>query len=264
MPSEQRRQLIRQARDRPAPLTLVLASLVSAGAAVAGLDVWVAIVAAGAAVFSGAQVVRTEVVVPARTKATVRAAVPFQVHGEPKWGGTAVQYKPGRWLTAAYAVPANPRHGHRRRAGGAYVGPHLLLGGDWAPTSVIYRDESTDLAVLDCPRAHPWLARLAVEEPEEGEIVRVIGWRAPGAVQPRIRVALDYTIQSETDAGELVVTGPNPQLGFAGAPAVELTSGRTLGVLVRFHSKLLAEDQTAEPLQEVYVASVRNLPDHLR
>jgi hypothetical protein len=79
MRPEQRRELIRQARERPAPLTLVIASLVSAGAAIAGLDVWVAIAAAAVAVLSAAQVMRTEVVVPARTRRTMRAAVPIRV-----------------------------------------------------------------------------------------------------------------------------------------------------------------------------------------
>src|SRR5215207_999070 len=208
MPSEQRHQLIRQARDRPAPLTLVAASLVSAGAAIAGLDVWVAIAAAAAAVLSGAQVVRTEIVVPARTRATVRAAVPIRVVGASSQSivSTAVQYKPGRWLTAVHAVPPD-----------AWAA-HLRLADDWAAASVIHRDDSADLAVLDCRDAHPWLARLTLEESDEGDTVRVIG-RARGAergAERYVRIALDYTLQSERDAGDLVVAGPNPQAGFRG------------------------------------------------
>ena len=256
MPSEQRHQLIRQARDRPAPLTLVAASLVSAGAAIAGLDVWVAIAAAAAAVLSGAQVVRTEIVVPARTRATVRAAVPIRVVGASSQSivSTALQYKPGRWLTAAHAVPPDAS------------AAHLRLADDWAAASVIHRDDSADLAVLDCRDAHPWLARLTLEESDEGDTVRVIGWArgAERGAERYVRIALDYTLQSETDAGDLVVTGPNPQVGFSGAPALDVTSGRTLGVLVLFNAGQATAPHLPTPLQEVYIASVRRLPEQLR
>jgi hypothetical protein len=238
------------------PLTLVVASLVSASAAVAGLDVWVAIAAAAAAVLSGAQLVRTEIVVPARTKLTLRSAVPVWVARATGQGirSTAVQYKPGRWLTAAHAVPPDGAE------------PELRFArDDWVAARVVYRDDSVDLAVLDCPRAYPWMARLTLEVPEEGEMVRVIGWAASAEGGERaIRIALDYVVQSETDTEELVVTGPNPQLGFSGAPAVMLTSGRTLGVLVRFNPGRRAEPDLPAPLQEVYVAGVRSLPEQLR
>jgi hypothetical protein len=61
---------------------------------------------------------------------------------------------------------------------------------------------------------------------------------------------LDYIVQSETDAQELVITDPNPQLGFSGAPAVELTSGRTLGVLVN----------RAVPIARPFVSSLSSNP----
>ena len=48
--------------------------------------------------------------------------------------------------------------------------------------------------------------------------MRVVGWTL-GAEHRRVRIALDYTLQSETDCDELVVTGPNPQPGMGGTGA---------------------------------------------
>lgn len=107
--------------------------------------------------------------------------------------------------------------------------------------------------------------------PEAGAVVRIIGWvegvgspRGYGDAHPRLRIALDYTLQTETEAGDLVLTGPNPQAGFSGAPAVDVASGRTLGVLVLFNPGRHTEPFLPTPLQEVYVASARRLPEHLR
>jgi hypothetical protein len=94
---EHRRQLLHEAREQAAALVLIVASLVSATTAIAGRNLWVAVVAGITTLLSGAQVLRAQVLVPVRVKAAQRAAVPvgpkdlsFPILG------TAVQYKPGR------------------------------------------------------------------------------------------------------------------------------------------------------------------------
>lgn len=131
MTHEQRRQLLHEARGQPAPLVLVAASLVSAATAIAGLNLWVAVVAGITTLLSGVQVIRTQVLVPMRVKTAQRAAVPVveQDHSFPLLG-TAVQYKTGRWLTAAHVV----------RDTGPIV--KLQLGTDWAEARVIFRHET--------------------------------------------------------------------------------------------------------------------------
>src|SRR5215475_8083508 len=128
MTHEERRQLFHEARTQPAPLILIVASLVSAAAAIAGLNLWVAAAAGITTLLSGGQVIRTQVLVPVRVKAAQRAAVPVATAGDNAVSlrGTAVQYRPGRWLTAAHLIKG--------------VGPtmKLRLGGAWVEAGVIF------------------------------------------------------------------------------------------------------------------------------
>jgi len=163
--------------------------------------------------------------------------------------GTAVQYKPGRWLTAAHLIKG--------------VGPtmKLRLGGAWVEASVVFRHETADLAVLECSTAHPWLASLMLDVPDEGDTVRVAGWTRSKGSRRLIRVALDYVVQGESDGQELMVTGPNPQRGLGGGPAIEMRSGRTFGIFSKFSvSDAAAGSSEPAPLQESYIACLRQLP----
>jgi len=247
MAHEQRRQLLQEARGQPAPLVLVAASLVSAASAIAGLNLWVAVVAGMTTVVSGVQVMGPHVLVPVRLNTAQRAAVPVTEQGKSSpLCGTAVQYKPGRWLTAAHVV----------NDAGSIV--QLRLDAGWAEAKVIFRHETADLAVLECSSAHPWTASLMLDMPEEGDAVRVAGWTSRFDHR-MLRLSLDYVAQSETDRQELMVTGPNPQWGFGGAPAIEMRSGKIFGIYSLFNEDRNHVGEGPRPLQESYIACIRQL-----
>jgi hypothetical protein len=70
--------------------------------------------------------------------------------------------------------------------------------------------------------------------PEEGDAVGVAGWTSRFDHR-MLRLSLDYVAQTETDRQELMVTGPNPQWGFSGAPAIEMRSGKIFGIYSLFN-----------------------------
>jgi Trypsin-like peptidase domain len=223
------RQLGREARNSSAPIILVLASLVSACAAVAGLKSWISVGAAVAAVMSGGQVLRNELIVPLRIRSVENATLrivsgPWNDRSERWTRGTAFQIASNHWVTAWHVI------------GGADE-IYVKLKGENTAAQVLYKDEDTDLAVLSVSSEWAWQAKAAHSVPDFGDKIKVIGWTSPSnPYQPALRIGFDYLVQGQSDADMIALTGPDPQLGFSGAPAIEMRSGRVVGILNSFYS----------------------------
>jgi hypothetical protein len=102
---------VRQGTEGALPaLTLVLVSILSALVAIFGLETWVAVAAAVAAMVSGTQVINREVVIPLRLKSANYAvarlyAETIEEDQGRKRVGTAVQIAPRRWKSCRSLVP---------------------------------------------------------------------------------------------------------------------------------------------------------------
>lgn len=221
----QLKEVGRQLRSSATTIILVTASVLSAVAAAVGLKAWVSIAAAVAAVLTGLRVLYSEFVVPVRLRTTAKATVRIYVidpTGRIRLA-TAVHLHRGQWVTAAHSV---------RDA----VKVSVRLGETRIPATVLYADQESDLAVLKTERAWSWRGRSARSAPEAGDSVKVVGWtsRAEGADFVDLQVTLDYTVQGESGGPLLVLTGPAPQRGFPGAPAVDVRTGRVVGITIRY------------------------------
>ena len=221
------RQMGREARNSSAPIILVLASLVSACAAVAGLKSWVSVGAAVAAVMSGGRLLRNELIVPLRIRSTENATLriisgPWNDRSEPWTRGTAFQIGPHRWVTARHVINGSDEI-------------YVVLKGENTAAQVLYEDEDTDLAVLSVSSEWAWQAKAARSAPDFGDKIKIIGWTSPPEpYRPALRIAFDYLVQGQGEADMIALTGPDPQLGFSGAPAIEMRSGRVVGILSEF------------------------------
>ncbi len=209
-----------------AAITLVLVSIVSALVAILGLQSWVAIAAVVAAVVSGSQVVRKDVLIPWRVK-SVDNSVARIFTREARAGarlGSAVQIAPRRWVTAAHVVAA--------------TGTELKLGDTWIQTRLIYRDEDLDLAVLTVDRDWPWMSRVSADLPSPGSRVKVTGWtegRRDKENRDRgLRAVQDYTVQGPVEESLIVLAGAIPPRGFSGAAVTDVETGKVVGVLFNF------------------------------
>jgi Trypsin-like peptidase domain len=251
--TERLRQLSREARASSAAITLVLASVGSAFAAVAGLPHWVPVVAAIAAVLSGTQVVWNELVIPMRIRSAENAThylVSRSDDQQPWRRGTAFQIAPNRWVTAQHIIrDCN----------------EILLrmeGGD-LPARVLYQNADTDLAVLAVNNKWAWQANITRSVPDSGDRIKIIGWTHVGD-GPSLRIAFDYLVQGQGEGNMIALTGPDPQLGFSGGPAIEMRSGRVVGILSKFGRGRDRGAYGPQPVTVIFLRPISDIPEEYR
>lgn len=77
-------------------------------------------------------------------------------------------------------------------------------------------------------------------------------------------MALDYLVHGAGEGNLIAVTGPDPQTGFSGAPAIDLRSGRVMGVLNQFSRG--ANDDSFGPKQVdvIFIRPVSAIPPEYR
>ena len=256
------RQAGRDARNSSAAIILVLASVISACAAVAGLTSWVTVAAAVAAVLSGGQVLRNELIVPMRIRSAENAALRvISRNSQQTWRvGTAFQIADNRWITAQHII--------------AESGEILLKinGGDSA-AQVLYQNSDIDIAVLSVDSEWAWQASMARSLPDSGDQVKAVGWAQAGDGQWR-RITLDYLVQGpgqQVKANTIALTGANhPQIGFPGAPVIDMRSGRVVGVLNGFSrgtdfSRYRDEGfRSPDPFAVIFVTPISKIPAEYR
>lgn len=211
-------QFGQQLRSSSAPFALVVASVVAAVAAIAGLTVWVAVAAAVTATVSGSQVIRAALVVPLRMRRAENAtAMVFEGDGEAAvWRGAAFQIGPGRWITANHIVLDSSRL-------------TLRIDGASAGCQVLHSDMTSDLAVLAADVDCAWYAATARSAPNVGDELKVIGWRDKHG--RGVRLTYDYLVSGRAEDDVFVIAGPKPFPGFGGGPAINTKTGRVAGVL---------------------------------
>jgi S1-C subfamily serine protease len=217
---DQLRQASRDARNSFAAIILVLASVISACAAVAGLTSWVTVTAAVAAVLSGGQVLRKELIVPMRIRSAESATLRVRSRSgqQPRFVGTAFQIANNRWITAHHVIAESDE---------------ILLKakGEEASAQILYQNSDIDIAVLLLNSEWAWRARAARSLPEPGDRVKVVGWTRIGSGQS-LRIAFEYLVQGQDEDNRIVLTGADhPQPGFSGGPVIDMRSGRVVGIL---------------------------------
>lgn len=215
---------LRRAKNTWAALVVVLAGVVSALSAVANLTTWVSIAAAIAAVLGGVRVLIGELVVPLRMDAVEEAtATIFKRPADSVLGyevGTAFHVGGGRWITAAHIVDS---------AGvGGEVQLRLKRAVGTGKVTHIWPEQ--DFAVVEASQHWPWRVRTTRERPNSGDALKIVGWTRPklGDRRPR-RISIDLVAQGVLDNGAILLTGPHPPVGFSGAPAVDMRTGRVVG-----------------------------------
>ncbi|MFE6160493.1 trypsin-like peptidase domain-containing protein [Streptomyces sp. NPDC056486] len=205
------------------PLTLVAAGVIAGLAPLLRLDTWVSPAAAVVAVLSGINVIRSEVLAPARSRAVARAVRPLHV-GADEEGSTyrpaanALQIAAGVWVAPAHVL---------------YEGGHyqvVLPDGAAVVLRPLHRHGDHDIAVFGSGVDWPWTARPQWGPPEPGERITMVGWLVGSSVAT-VRAATDLTAQESQTAGMITMIGPAPPAGSSGSALIAAHSGRVIGIL---------------------------------
>jgi hypothetical protein len=249
------KQLGREAKDNSASIILVAASVLSAVAAVSGITSWVAVIAAVAALLSGSQVLWSQLFVPLRIRSAEHATqlVVSQRAGGQLTRGTAFQIATNRWLTAQHVVRDSTEI-------------RLKVGREIAPARIVYEDEDRDVAILSSDVEWQWSSKTTDDLPDSGDRVQLVGWAVPPR-QSAIRLIFDFRVQGPAENNLIALTGPNhPQLGFSGAPAIDMRSGRVVGFLSQYiGGKSLNNDEfLPEPVPLAFIVSLSDIPAEFR
>jgi Trypsin-like peptidase domain len=255
--TESLRQAGRAARSGSAAIVLVIASVVSAVAAVTGLTSWVSVAAAVAALLSGAQVIRSELIVPWRIRAAENATLRVSGRSSERGlgSGTAFQVATNLWVTAYHIVEDCDE-------------VVLMIDQQNVPAEILHRDADSDLAVLSVESRWAWRARISSSPPDQGDTIRIVGWTRSGDGPP-VQLAFDYLVQGKGEAKMIAVTGPDhPQRGFSGAPAIDIRSGRVIGIMNRFSSagRFPADGQfwSPQPVALTLITPISAIPAEYR
>lgn len=237
------RRLGQTARGDWTGLVVVLAGMLSALAAIANLTLWVSLSAALAAVLGGLRVIQVQLVVPARLEAVKLAVAQIGDGNGPR--GTAVHLGDRRWATVAHAVGDRDGRVKLSLAGQAFIG------------RVVYVSKQDDLAVVKASRDWNWRGRVGAPDVAEGDVIRVVGWRARESGAKDHLSTIDLAVDGPASDSTLVLAGLVP-IGFSGAVAVRLGTGRVIG-LVR--SRFLSEHRVFD---ETNVVPLEKLPSEFR
>lgn len=249
------RQAGRDARNSSAAIILVLASVVSACAAVAGLSSWVTVAAAVAAVLSGGQVLWNELIVPMRIRSAENATLRVISRNTEQMFrvGTAFRIAANRWITAQHVIAESEVI-------------LLKIKGRDSPAQVLYQNSDNDIAVLSVDSEWAWRVSMARALPDSGDQVKAVGWAQAGDKQ-WWQITLDYLVQGRGEANTIPLTGANhPQIGFSGAPVIDMRSGRVVGILNRFSrgpdfSRYRDEGFTSpDPVAVIFVTPISEIP----
>lgn len=237
------RRLGRTARGNWTGLVVVLAGVLSALAAIASLTLWVSLSAAFAAVLGGLRVIQMQLLVPARLE-TVKLAV-AQIGDDNGPRGTAVHLGDGHWATVAHATEDCKGQLKLSLAGQAFTG------------RVVYTSEQDDLAVIEAGTDWNWRCRTGTADVGEGDFIRVVGWKfSEYGAKDRLST-IDLVVDGTASDSTLVLAGLVP-IGFSGAAAVRLSTGRVIGLVT---SRFISEHRTFD---ETNVVPLAKLPSEFR
>lgn len=246
------------ARSSSAVLILMTASVISAIAAAIGLTEWVPIMAAITAVISGLSLLRSNVVVPARTRMAEDAtaqllwgAASFMLDGETQYlyTGTCFQIAPGRWMAAADLAQDEDFD----------VLVRVRVADQWHDAEIVHIDIEKNLAVLMTAAEVSGVAKLARSLPAPGTRITVVGWAGTARDDSPTRATIEYVVQAPVSKNSIVLTGPTaPPRGFGSAPAIDISTGRVVG-LVGGAPPRKRNAHRADTLNVVYVVPLSGL-----
>ncbi|MFI8992688.1 hypothetical protein [Streptomyces sp. NPDC053542] len=215
------RQLAADMKGEAAPIVLVTAGVFAGLAPLVGLSFWVSPAAALIAMLSGARVLLSDIIAPARARTAARAVRPLHTSGEDgafRRVANILQIGAGVWVAPAYLA----QHGTRYRVG--------LPSDESVVLSLRCCNDSQTIAVFHSSADWPWVAKPQESVPEPGDRARVVGWLVGGAISA-MQAAVDCTVQ-ESQAPELItMLGPTPPPGSAGSAVILARTGRVVGIL---------------------------------
>lgn len=219
------RQSASDLRAGTGPLALVATSVVAGLAPLLHLDTWVAPAAAVVAVLSGINVIRSDVLAPARSGAVARAVRPLYVGVNEdadtyRPAANALQIAPGVWAAPAHVL--NLDSGSRCRV--------VLPGGAVVALRPLHHDSEHDIAVFASGADWPWRARPHWGPPAPGERITMVGWLVGSSVTT-VRAATDLTAQESHTPGRITMIGPAPPAGSSGSALIATRTGRVVGIL---------------------------------
>lgn len=236
---------VRDTWDAVASVVLVVAGIVAALTPLVGWNQWASWAALLITVLSGARILRTELVVPARKKTLDRATrLCYGLDGEAWRGGTAVQVAAGVWITAAAVATEQ----------GTEV--RLFDRGN-LPARTAYSSRATNIAILLTSRDWSPHVKATWREPEAGEALIAVGWTVASTLRPR-QLTLGYVVEEIRLPHGIPLAGPLPPPGFMGAPVFDPRRGRVVGLLT---DGAASED---ERLTGALLAPLSSLPAHAR
>ncbi|WP_031487116.1 trypsin-like peptidase domain-containing protein [Streptomyces bicolor] len=215
------RQVAADLRAGAGPLVLVCAGVFAGLAPLLGLDSWVSPAAAAVALLSGVNVIRSDVLAPARARGVARAVHPLHtgVEGSAfRPVANALQIAAGVWVAPAHVL---------HEGGGYQV---VLPDGAALRLRPLHREAGQDLAVFGSDTDWPWTARPQWSPPEPGERITVVGWLLGSAVAT-VQAATDLTAQESQAPGLVTMLGPAPPAGSSGSALIAARTGRVIGVL---------------------------------
>ncbi|SDP74282.1 Trypsin-like peptidase domain-containing protein [Streptomyces sp. cf386] len=215
------RQAAADLRAGAGPLVLVSAGVFAGLAPLLGLDAWVPPAAAAVALLSGVNVIRSDVLAPARARAVARAVRPLHTGAEGsafRPAANALQIAAGLWIAPAHVL----------RDGGEYQ--VVLPDGATVGLRPLHREGGHDIAVFGSNTDWPWTARPQWSPPEPGERITVVGWLVGSAVATT-QAATELTAQESQAPGMVTMIGPAPPSGSSGSALIAARTGRVIGVL---------------------------------
>ena len=165
--------------------------------------------------------------------------------------GTAFQIATNWWLTAQHVV-------------GDTTEIHLKVGRDVRPARIVYEDKDRDVAVLSSDVEWQWRAKTTEDVPDSGDRIKLVGW-AGLRIQSAIRLTFDYVVQGPAENNLIALTGlDHPQLGFSGAPTIDMRSGRVVGFLVHTGKSGRNDESLPEPVSLAFIVSLSDIPAEFR
>jgi hypothetical protein len=130
-----------------------------------------------------------------------------------------------------------------------------------APAHILWQNSDIDLAVLSVDSGWAWRASITRSIPDFGDRIKIIGWTRTG-LRSALRLALDYLVQGQGEASQIALTGPDPQLGFSGGPAINMRNGKVVGIMNSFAcGGQEAYPGAPESVSVIFVRSISDIPE---
>jgi hypothetical protein len=96
---------------------------------------------------------------------------------------------------------------------------------------------------------------------DEGDRVRVVAWARQNGTTSAIRVSQEYVVQAVSDKGSAVLAGPPAFAGMSGGAAIDLATGKVVGITVQaFLPEKAGDGSLSRGVTGILVAALASVP----